>query len=326
MDQFSVSELDLTEWVFDNLSTNTQLQDVTEATDLGASARDTSDICPPAMDAQRFVTGDDPVMTTAGLEEVPFLEDSTLHPFAGILPEAGQNDDGRSNMDYPIAIHTNGVPTKSQTFLEGDEIHYPDSDEEEEKPSPLTRLKWVQRDASQNSAQLGAHQSTDGATDLKVGTKVPKGMKTGENVPESAVQPQRKSPRQSQAVTRSKVKRTNENEGDEGRFSNGKRKLYKSRPFANDPEKERSRRNAVNAKRNREQKKRERARMEEEMTELRAENTTLKREKESLQERLARMEERMAYMEEEMREWRAENTTLREMLRANNIKILDVEE
>ena len=91
----------------------------------------------------------------------------------------------------------------------------------------------------------------------------------------------RKSPRQ--AFARDiKVTKTIADQIEEGRkstketFANGKRKLYKSRPFANDPDMERSRRNAINAKRNREQKKQERARMEEAMTELRMENSMLR--------------------------------------------------
>lgn len=62
----------------------------------------------------------------------------------------------------------------------------------------------------------------------------------------------------------------------EGIFSNGKPKLYAERPFKN-PQLERARLNAINAKKNRDRKKQESARMEGEMRALREQNARMQR-------------------------------------------------
>jgi len=282
------------------------------------------------MDAQRYVIRDDPVMTTAGLAELPFLEEFTLHPFGQVSIEQEETQIvDRSDMDYPIAIHTNGVPKNTHTFLEGDEVHYPDSDEDEEKvmPDPPVSkgeggqdLAGAFQNSTPSQAIIQESQSTNQTMALAEVTKIRStgsrfngmtnltkfgllksvsekereqanfGMRTrGENSrdqasangnTDSAESPvkqalKRKSPRQAFARD-TKVTKTIADQITKETFANGKRKLYKSRPFANDPDMERSRRNAINAKRNREQKKQERARMEEAMTELRMENSMLR--------------------------------------------------
>ena len=76
-------------------------------------------------------------------------------------------------------------------------------------------------------------------------------------------------------------------------FSNGKPKLYSQRPF-NNPDLEKARLNALNAKMNRERKKQEAVNLKREVERLRRENEELKKAKSSLNNRASRAEEELA--------------------------------
>ena len=76
-------------------------------------------------------------------------------------------------------------------------------------------------------------------------------------------------------------------------FSNGKPKLYSQKPF-NNPDLEKARLNAINAKINRERKKQEADNLKRELERLRRENEELKKAKSSLNNRASRAEEELA--------------------------------
>jgi hypothetical protein len=76
-------------------------------------------------------------------------------------------------------------------------------------------------------------------------------------------------------------------------FSNGKQKLYTQKPFKN-PELERARLNAINAKMNRDRKKLEAAGLRREVERLRKENEELKKSRSSLNSRATKAEEELA--------------------------------
>ena len=79
---------------------------------------------------------------------------------------------------------------------------------------------------------------------------------------------------------------------DKAIFSNGKPKLYTVRPFSN-PEMEKARLNAINAKINRERKKQEADNMKREMDRLRRENNELKKSKSSWASRASQAEQEL---------------------------------
>ena len=76
-------------------------------------------------------------------------------------------------------------------------------------------------------------------------------------------------------------------------FSNGKPKLYSQKPF-NNPDMEKARLNAINAKLNRERKKQEAANLKRELERLRRENEELKKAKSTLNNRASRAEEELS--------------------------------
>ena len=222
---------------------------------------------------------DDPLLTTAGLAELPPLMD-----FLPAEPDSSaDNDDDReiidpvgddsADMDYPISIHSYSLPPKDFTpenSLAGDEIHYSDDSDEplERRPTPVIAASTGRRMSARQPKRRRFSDSEDDDDD--------------ENQSENL----RKRPKKDT-------------------FSNGKRKLYKSGPF-NDPEMERARLNAINAKRNRDRKKQEKTLLENEMTKLKNENQGLKRTASKMRERAINAE--------------AELKRLREMLRANNLE------
>ena len=92
---------------------------------------------------------------------------------------------------------------------------------------------------------------------------------------------------------RGNKRRTVSSDDDSAIFSNGKPKLYTQRPF-NNPDMERARLNALNAKMNREKKKQEAANLKRELERLRRENDELKKSRSSLKNRASRAEEELA--------------------------------
>lgn len=80
-------------------------------------------------------------------------------------------------------------------------------------------------------------------------------------------------------------------------FSNGKPKLYSQKPF-NNPDLEKARLNALNAKLNREKKKQEADNLKREVERLRRENEELKKARSSLNQRANRAEEELARIKE----------------------------
>ena len=95
------------------------------------------------------------------------------------------------------------------------------------------------------------------------------------------------------AARRRRRQRRRNNDNVEAVFSNGKPKLYTRRPFRN-PDKERARLNALNAKMNREKKKQEAENLRRELERLRRENEELKKSRSSLKNRTGKAEEELA--------------------------------
>ena len=93
---------------------------------------------------------------------------------------------------------------------------------------------------------------------------------------------------------RSNIKRRTVSSEDESKaiFSNGKPKLYTQRPFKN-PDMERARLNALNAKINRERKKQEADNLKRELERLRKENVQLKKTSSNLNSRASRAEQEL---------------------------------
>jgi len=94
--------------------------------------------------------------------------------------------------------------------------------------------------------------------------------------------------------------------------SNRKAKLYEQGPFS-DPDMERCRQNAVNAKINRDRKRNEKNSMSKEMSKLRRENQDLKKKNQKYRQRLTSFESRLAVLESLIRS----QPRLDEMLKAS---------
>jgi len=196
-------------------------------------------------------------------------------------------------LDYPIAIHSYSLPPSSE-MLPGDEVHYrqtssssPSSDDESTTPSPPPAPRTavsLKRKAAPILAETSVRRSCrQPKRQKKALTAAADSSDDEENTPNS--------------VQQSIIPDT---------FSNGKKKLYKSGPFKNNPDMERARLNAVNAKRNRDRKKHEKAAMEGEMSRLRVENQSLRRAN-------SQLKARMVAAEEELRQ-------IRDILRSNNLE------
>jgi len=99
-------------------------------------------------------------------------------------------------------------------------------------------------------------------------------------------------PRKVQKRTRSKSNSTSINKNN----NNGKTKLYEMKPFS-DPDKERCRQNAINAKINRDRKKNERNAMQQQMSTLREENQELKKKNRKYRAKLTTFEARLQALE-----------------------------
>lgn len=94
--------------------------------------------------------------------------------------------------------------------------------------------------------------------------------------------------------------------------SNRKAKLYEQSPFS-DPDMERCRQNAINAKINRDRKRNEKNSMQKEMSKLRRENQDLKKKNQKYRQRLTSFESRLAVLESLIRS----QPRLDEMLKAS---------
>jgi len=282
------------------------------------------------------LAGDDPILSsavTAGLEDIPSA------PFGDFLPasdaqepdssmiiqvkEEEEEDSGEDDVnvdveessdvivDYPISIHSYSLPPrdfKPENALAGDEVHYEESSEAADsddsdsvqKTSTATslRLKPAEETLQQQQRRSNrqpkrkrkySESDSDDVTDTE---------NVAGNFKRSKIAAQ---PKSLPLVNAAKSVGTPTKKDT---FSNGKKKLYKSGPF-NNPEMERARLNAINAKRNRDRKKNERQRMEQEMNRLKSENQGLKR-------TANKMKERADSAESELQK-------IREMLRANNL-------
>jgi len=299
---------------------------------------------------ESLVCGDDPVLTTAGLEELlppplevpcPLPDSSTVeqHEWANTVDDSKSNNNKEEEkpefIDYPIeihAIHSYSLPPSHQNMLPGDEVHYNQSassnedDDEDNKPEVITMKKQMRQVLQHQMTRLQSRtlqrqsSSEDEATEA---TPVIAVQQPSRKRPAPQTSPVLVSSRRSSRVPkRPKVESESEDEDDEntqvaapnGRslalpkdtFSNGKKKLYKSGPFRNNPEMERARINAINAKRNRDRKKQEKQALEQEMTRLRNENQGLKR-------TAANFKERAASAESELQQ-------IRQLLKLNNLE------
>jgi len=271
---------------------------------------------------ESIVCGDDPVLTTAGLEELlpPPLEDVSFTPHAAEedlatevkVEEEEEEVEAVSTswpedqvnkvvvvkeeqcLDYPIAIHSYSLPPSSE-MLPGDEVHYkqtsssPSSDEDESTPSPppAPRTVSLKRKAPMALAETSVRRSCRQPKRQKKALTAADSSDDEENTPNSS----------SSIGVQQSIPDT---------FSNGKKKLYKSGPFKNNPDMERARLNAINAKRNRDRKKQEKAAMEGEMSRLRVENQSLRRAN-------SQLKARMVAAEEELRQ-------IRDILRSHNLE------
>ena len=119
-------------------------------------------------------------------------------------------------------------------------------------------------------------------------------------------------------MSSNKIKKTRENSTSSNsntisnNSSNRKAKLYEQGPFS-DPDMERCRQNAVNAKINRDRKRNEKNSMQKEMSKLRRENQDLKKKNMKYRQRLTSFESRLAVLESLIRS----QPRLDEMLKAS---------
>jgi len=261
-----------------------------------------------------LVQSQDPVLTTAGLEDIvsaplvdflPADPDSTSSDMVvndvitDVVKQEVDDDDMEDPVDilndYPISIHSYSLPPtdfRPEDALAGDEIHYTDSDESEPVCSPPPPVLAPQGCRKRQAPPTAAATPTS----QRRSNRQPKRRKfSGDSETDS--EDENESVNSKQQNSGKPVKKDT--------FSNGKKKLYKSGPFHN-PEMERARMNAINAKRNRDRKKQERQRLEQEMDRLKSENQGLKRTANKMKERAANAE--------------AQLEKIREMLRANNLE------
>lgn len=253
-----------------------------------------------------IVCGEDPVLTTAGLEELlpppldvslPAEEEDCLEPEPVATTTAQWPEDHENKvvvvkeelppLDYPIAIHSYSLPPSSE-MLPGDEVHYKNSStSEDDEDNTLVTPPPPSKASSSLKRKATVLVETP-----RRSCRQPKRQKKA--VEAESSDDEENTPNSSSTMTVTDT------------FSNGKKKLYKSGPFKNNPDMERARLNAINAKRNRDRKKHEKAAMDAEMSRLRVENQGLRRANSHLRAR-------MVQAEEELRQ-------IREILRSNNLE------
>jgi len=283
---------------------------------------------------EAIVCGDDPVLTTAGLEELlpPPLEVPCPLPDSWTRDENANAEIKREEeekpefLDYPIeihAIHSYAMPP--QNMLAGDEVHYrqtsSEEDESELKTVDVESNPDMKKQAEEKQKRLsgGSLGSVDPPSDCESTETAPSPItvQASRKRPAAPVLVSRKSAR---LPKRPKHADTDSDDDDDENvsvhqynrappkdtFSNGKKKLYKSGPFRNNPDMERARINAINAKRNRDRKKQEKQSLEQEMSRLRSENQGLKR-------TAANLKERAASAESELQQ-------IRRLLKLNNLE------
>lgn len=203
---------------------------------------------------------EDPMMSTT-LTSEPFLE--FLPPDSTVSDESGTQEEAENAVPdgYPAAIHSytqqyreSVPPFNLEDAVEGDEIVYEDSEEESGEKSPEMATEVVvrrsQRPLKRKSLEIEGQDDDDDDQHVRSTKKL---KKMGSS------------------------------------FSNGKKKLYTAGPFT-DPEKEKCRINALNAKKNREKKKQERQKMIDELNRLKSENQVLKRRSIKMTERASNAE------------------------------------
>lgn len=257
-----------------------------------------------------IVCGEDPVLTTAGLEELlpppldvslPAEEEDCLEPEPVATTTTAQWPEDHENkvvvvkeelppLDYPIAIHSYSLPPSSE-MLPGDEVHYKNSSTSEDDEDNTLVTPPPPSKPSYTSLKRKATVLVESGVPRR-SCRQPKRQKKA--VEAESSDDEENTPNSSSTMTVTDT------------FSNGKKKLYKSGPFKNNPDMERARLNAINAKRNRDRKKHEKAAMDAEMSRLRVENQGLRRANSHLRAR-------MVQAEEELRQ-------IREILRSNNLE------
>lgn len=220
----------------------------------------------------------DPILTTAGLAEIvtpplaDFLPVTDLEQEEGVDTPTLQIKE-EPEISYPISIHSYCLPPKDykpEEALEGDEVHYEDESEDDRQSEPKVDLNAGGRKRVASISNQGEEVAP------RRSHRQPKRRKFSHSETESEDETVVKA----EPVMKGPKKDT---------FSNGKRKLYKSGPMQ-DPEMERARINAINAKRNRDRKKQERQNMEQEMRRLKSENQGLRRTANQMKERASNAE------------------------------------
>lgn len=223
---------------------------------------------------------DDPILTSVA-------DDSALGSFGGLLDTDEDLQDHPDSTvvtnldDYPIVIHNYSLPPDAEPSeaLAGDEVHYDESSDEDvsvtnsvDEVAPVLTTSNSARRSSRRPVKKRRLDSDDedGDDEIEVENSAP-------------------------AAKRSKKVVT---------FLSGKKKLYNSGPFV-DPEMEKQRMNAINAKKNRDRKKKEKMSMQNELTKLKTENSGLKRVANKMKSRADTAE--------------AELLRLQEVLKANNL-------
>lgn len=235
---------------------------------------------------------EDPVMSSMALDDiisdylpaVPADSTVVVEEMPSMTPNfIPRSLDESAERSYIETIHSYTKKPETQSFqpetaIAGDEIHYELSDDEsdiEVESKVSTTTSQVSEEPIRRSRRQVKRKRFDSEESFE---------DDEENKP-------------------SNIKKAKKSD----KFSNGKTKLYSAGPF-NNPELERQRLNALNAKKNREKKKQEQQHLKTEVTRLQSENKGLKRTAIKMQERATNAE--------------LELQRLHALLRANNLESL----
>ena len=211
------------------------------------------------------------------------------------------------------------------------EIHsYSQQPQQPQEPCPKTETIIVQAAPTKSTAPVYKSKGKVGPPTSKVQTpKKTQVLKTVQNgrVAKRQRKPVRHFDESSEEendsdyepeMSSNKIKKTRENSTSKSNStisnnsSNRKAKLYEQSPFS-DPDMERCRQNAINAKINRDRKRNEKNSMQKEMSKLRRENQDLKKKNQKYRQRLTSFESRLAVLESLIRS----QPRLDEMLKAS---------
>lgn len=240
-------------------------------------------------------------MNTTDFDNNPLLSSAILGIDTENIDLIFEDELGTTDIDLPIKEEENETvmpsPTHNQEFITGIDI--------KEEPQPAGNVQEILSIHSYSQMETNQPQIMEVKKTEKVQKPVIRRVKTQSKIT-------KKSKRKVKPVKRFADSSDEDDESDEElkpKSTNGKakRKLYEMAPFS-DPDMERCRLNAINAKINRDKKKKEKNALQSEMSKLQQENQELKKKNKKYRKQLTSFEARLSILESIIRAHQLEDT------------------